>query len=133
MRVLRVALLLFLSLCAVLGAYGAGQGINQALPGHYHDSDPSVYRADGFLWGACSALFAVGALYLLARIIGGDVRLRLPLSAYALVAALVASAMPYEGWIDATGFFDSVGYSINVLLIGLTIALAQITVSSLKR
>jgi hypothetical protein len=133
MRVLRIALLLFLSLCAVIGAYGAGQGFNEALPDHYHDSDPSVYRFFGFLWGGCGALFAVGALYLLARIVGGDVQLRLPLSAYALVAALIASTMPYEGWIDASGFFDSVGYAINALLIGLTIVLVQVTMRDLER
>ena len=41
--------------------------------------------------------------------------------------------MPYEGWIDARGFFDSVGYAINMVLIGLTIALAWLTVRDLKR
>ena len=133
MRAARIALFSFLSLCALYSAFGAGQEFNLALPGHYHDSDPSVYRADGFLFAGLCPLFALGALCVLARIIGGPQRLRLPMSGVLMIAALTASGLPYEGWIDATGFFDSGGYSINLLLIGLTLALAQITVMSLKR
>jgi hypothetical protein len=120
-------------MCALYSAFGAGQELNTALPGHYHDSDPSVYRADGFLFAGLCPLLALGALYVLARVIGGPQRLQVPMSGALMIAALTASALSYEGWIDATGFFDSVGYSINLLLIGLTIALAQITVMSLRR
>jgi hypothetical protein len=133
MEAARIAFFCFLSLCALYSAFGAGQEFNLALPGHYHDSDPSVYRADGFLFAGLCPLFALGALYLLARIVGGARRLCVPMSGVAMIAALTASLLPYEGWIDATGFLDSVGYSINLLLIGLTVALAQMTVMSLKR
>jgi O-antigen/teichoic acid export membrane protein len=133
MQIVSVVFFCLLALCTLFSVYGAGQGFNKALPGHYHDSDPSVYRFDGFLFTGCAALFAMGALWLLARIIGGDKALRLPLSAYVLVAVLVASGLPYEGWIDASGSWNSVGYSINIVLIGLTVALTQVTVSSLRR
>ena len=114
MQIVKSCLLLRPRSCTLFSVYAAGQGFNEALPGHYHDSDPSVYRFDGFLFAGCGALFAVGALWLLARIIGGNRALRLPLSAYALVEpALVASGLPYEGWIDANGSFNSVGYSIT--------------------
>jgi hypothetical protein len=132
---LRGFLLVMLSALAVLFIWGAGQEIEMTIPDpdRYRDSADYLYREGAFYLGANGALLALGALYVLARTIRGRRSWRLPLSAYVLIPVLLASALPYEGWIDSHGSFDSFGYVINTFLIGIAVALTWLTIRSLER
>jgi hypothetical protein len=127
MQFLRAALLLTLGLGAVLGIFAAGHFVEMTLPGHYRDSPARAYRNAAFYWGAFGALCGLATLYLAAGLVRGRDSWRVPPSGLALIAVLLASVMPYEGWIG------SIGYAVNALLGGLAIALAWLTSQSLSR
>jgi hypothetical protein len=131
---LRVFLLLLLSALAALFIWGAGQELEMTIPDpdRYRDSADYLYREGAFYLGAIGALLTLGALYVLARMIRGRRSWRLQLSAYALIPVLPASALPYEGWIDSHGSFDSFGYFINAVLIGAAIGLTWLTIRTLE-
>jgi hypothetical protein len=132
---LRVSLLVILSALAVLFAWGAGQEIEMTIPDpdRYRASADYLYREGAVQLGVIGALFALGAVYVLARIIRGRKSWRLPAAAYVLIPVSLASALPYEGWIDSHGSLDSFGYVINLLLIAAAVDLIWLTVRSLKR
>lgn len=102
-------------------------------PDRYRDSADYLYRESAFQSGAIGALLALGAVYALAGTIRGRRSWRLPLAAFVLIPVLIASAMPYEGWIDSHGSFDSFGYFINALLIGAAFALTWLTIRNLNQ
>jgi hypothetical protein len=131
---LRVFLLVLLSALAVLFIWGAGQELEMTIPDpdRYRDSADYLYREGAFYLGAIGALLALGALYVLAGIVRGRRSWRLPHSAYLLIPVLLASALPYEGWIDSHGSYDSFGYFTNALFIAAAIALTWLTIRSLE-
>jgi hypothetical protein len=70
---LRVSLLVLLSALAILFIWSAGQEIEMTIPDpdRYRDSADYLYREGAFYLGAIGALFALGAIYVLARIVRG--------------------------------------------------------------
>jgi hypothetical protein len=110
--------LVFLAL-AVVFAYGCGDGVRTALPGSYHDSQPSVYLTVGVLEGAMSIGFAIAALHVLSSVLTrGDPDFP---EAGCLLSALLlpATALPYDGILDWDG-----AWAINGVLIAVTLTLA---------
>lgn len=121
---------LVLSGLAALFAWSAGQSVEMTIPDpdRYRDSSDGLYLIVALVMGCIAALCVIAALHLWAMSLSGRVRLRLiPAFAYLLVPGLLASALPYEGWINSWGTLNSVGYVINALVIGICVCLAWLT------
>jgi hypothetical protein len=127
MRSVRVALFWILAVAALGCIFTAGDFLERALPGHPRDTSAEALRNAALYSAGFGVLFALAALYLGAGLIRGSATWRVPLSGFLMIPVLLASSLPYDGWIG------SGAVAINLLLLMVAIALAWATVRCSRR